>query len=193
MGELMLAAPVAGLAEKGRITADDVQLLRGEVFRDGVVTRAEAESLIALHSSCADRCADWQDFFVEAVTDYLVHQEKPEGYISEDNAAWLVRAISRDGMVDTPVEMELLVTVLEKARSSPPSLAAYALEQVAIAIVDGKGSLGQGRDDRNGRRRSRRGRSAAPHPHACGGDGNIAITRAEAEALFRINDATARR
>ena len=49
MGELMLAAPVAGLAEKGRITADDVQLLRGEVFRDGVVTRAEAESLIALH------------------------------------------------------------------------------------------------------------------------------------------------
>ena len=60
MGELMLAAPVAGLAEKGRITADDVRLLRGEVFRDGVVTRAEAESLIALHSSCTDRCADWQ-------------------------------------------------------------------------------------------------------------------------------------
>ena len=70
MAELMLAAPVAGLAEKGRITTDDVQLLRGEVFRDGVVTRAEAESLIALHSSCMDRCPDWQDFFVESLTDY---------------------------------------------------------------------------------------------------------------------------
>ena len=191
MGELMLAAPVAGLAEKGRITADDVRLLRGEVFRDGVVTRAEAESLIALHSSCADRCADWRDFFVEAVTDYLVHQEKPQGYISEDNAAWLVRAISRDGMVDTPAEMELLITVLEKAKSSPPSLAAYALEQVAHRRRRRQGIA------RPGRAAPQRASSIDAEVdllrrilHACGGDGNIAITRAEAEALFRINDAT---
>ena len=129
MGELTLTAPVAGLTGKGRITADDVQLLRGEVFRDGIVTRAEAESLFALHASCRDQSADWPRFFVEAVTDYIVHQEKPHGYISEDNADWLVRAISRDGMVDTAAEMELLVTVLEKARSSPERLAAYALEQ----------------------------------------------------------------
>ncbi len=141
MGELTLTAPVAGLTGKGRITADDVQLLRGEVFRDGIVTRAEAESLFALHASCHDQSADWPRFFVEAVTDYIVHQEKPHGYISEDNADWLVRAISRDGIVDTAVEMELLVTVLEKAKSSPERLSAYALEQVALAVIDGEGPL----------------------------------------------------
>ena len=38
MGEGLMAAPVGGLAAKSRITADDVLLLRGQVFRDGVVT-----------------------------------------------------------------------------------------------------------------------------------------------------------
>ncbi|TIX74634.1 MAG: hypothetical protein E5V27_33095, partial [Mesorhizobium sp.] len=80
-------------------------------------------------------------FFVEAVTDFIVHQEKPAGYISQDNADWLVRAISRDGMVDSRTELELLVHVLEKAKSSPNGLCVYALAQVANAVLDGKGPL----------------------------------------------------
>lgn len=131
MGELILAAPVVGLAKKGRIATADVQLLRAEVFRDGVATRAEAEAHFALHSSCTDQCVEWPSFFVEAVTDYIVAQEKHAGYISEDTAAWLIRAISRDGKVDTPLEMELLINVLAKAKSSPASLSAYALVQYA--------------------------------------------------------------
>ena len=190
MGELTLSAPVAGLTGKGRITDDDVQLLRAEVFRDGIVTRAEAESLFALHASCRDQSAAWPDFFVEAVTDYIVHQEQPSGYISEDNADWLIRAISRDGMVDTTAEMELLVSVIEKARSSPDRLSAYALEQVALAAIDSKGPLAGSRTgavsvvDKSEVDLLRR------VLYAFGGDGNIAITRAEAEILFRINDST---
>ena len=188
MGELTLTAPVAGLTGKGRITADDVQLLRGEVFRDGIVTRAEAESLFALHASCRDQSADWPRFFVEAVTDYIVHQEKPHGYISEDNADWLIRAISRDGMVDTAAEMELLVTVLEKARSSPQRLSAYALEQVALAVIDDKGPLAGSRRAASGTVEKREVDLLRRVLYAFGGDGNIAISRAEAETLFRIND-----
>jgi hypothetical protein len=190
MGELTLAAPVAGLTGKGRITADDVLLLRGEVFRDGIVTRAEAESLFALHASCADQCAEWPVFFVEAVTDYIVHQEKPQGYISDDNAEWLMRAISRDGAVDTAVEMELLVSVLEKARSSPERLSAYALEQVALAVIDGNGPLAGGRTATRGVVDKGEVDLLRRVLYAFGGDGNIAITRAEAETLFRINDST---
>ena len=190
MGELTLTAPVAGLTGKGRITADDVQLLRAEVFRDGIVTRAEAESLFALHASCRDQSAAWPGFFVEAVTDYIVHQEKPRGYISEDNADWLIRAISRDGMVDTAAEMELLVSVLEKARSSPERLSAYALEQVALAVIDGKGPLAGSRPGAVGVVDKSEVDLLRRVLYAFGGDGNIAITRAEAEILFRINDST---
>lgn len=191
MGELIMSAPVAGLTSKNRITAEDVTMLRREVFADGVVTRGEAEALFALDQTARDKCPEWSPFFIEAVTDYIVRQEKPEGYISQENADWLVRAISRDGTVDSRTELELLVHVLEEAKSSPGRLSAYALEQVANAVIDGKGPLMLGGDLVPGLIARAEVDLLRRILYAYGGDGNIAITKAEAEILFRINDRTA--
>lgn len=191
MGELIMSAPVAGLTSKNRITAEDVTMLRREVFADGVVTRGEAEALFALDQTARDKCPEWSPFFIEAVTDYIVRQEKPEGYISRENADWLVRAISRDGTVDSRTELELLVHVLEEAKSSPGRLSAYALEQVANAVIDGKGPLMLGADLVPGLIARAEVDLLRRILYAYGGDGNIAITKAEAEILFRINDRTA--
>ena len=191
MGELIMTAPVAGLTSKNRIATEDVLMLRREVFADGVVTRGEAEALFALDQTARDKCLEWAPFFVEAVTDYIVHQEKPEGYISQENADWLVRTISRDGMVDSRTELELLLHVLEEAKSSPSKLSAYALDQVAHAVVDGKGPLMLGGALVPGLIAKPEVELLRRILHAHGGDGNIAITRAEAEVLFKINDQTA--
>ena len=191
MGELIMSAPVAGLTSKNRIAPEDVMMLRRDVFADGVVTRGEAEALFALDQTAQDKCAEWAPFFVEAVTDYIVHQEKPLGYISQDNADWLVRTISRDGMVDSRTELELLVHVLEEAKSSPGQLSAYALEQVAHAVVDGKGPLMQGGSLVPGHIAKAEVDLLRRILYAYGGDGNIAISKVEAEVLFRINDRTA--
>ncbi|MBZ9677169.1 hypothetical protein [Mesorhizobium sp. ES1-1] len=191
MGELIMSAPVAGLTSKSRITAEDVAMLRCDVFRDGVVTRGEAEALFALDATAKDKCAEWPVFFVEAVTDFIVRQEKPTGYVSRDNADWLIRAISRDGMVDSRTELELLIHVLEEARSSPEALCAYALEQVAHAVIDGKGPLMSGAALVPGLISKAEVEILRRILYAHGGDGNIAISRAEAEVLFRINDRTA--
>jgi hypothetical protein len=190
MGELILAAPVAGLASRNRIIADDVVLLRQEVFRDGVVTRGEAESLFALDASCADKCAEWPVFFIEAVTDYIVHQEAPSGYISDDNADWLIRSISRDGMVDTVTELEMLIHVLEKAKTAPERLSAYALDQVAHAVLDGRGPLARGRALVPGLIERAEVDLLRRILYAFAGEANVAVTRAEADVLFRINDRT---
>lgn len=191
MGELTMSAPVAGLTSKNRITAEDVVMLRREVFGDGVVTRGDAEALFALDATAKDKCALWPVFFVEAVTDFIVHQEKPAGYISQDNADWLVRAISRDGMVDSRTELELLVHVLEKAKSSPNGLCVYALAQVANAVLDGKGPLMHDGKLVPGLIAKAEVELLRRILYAHGGDGNIAITRAEAEMLFKINERTA--
>ena len=191
MGELIMSAPVAGLTSKNRITTEDVTMLRRDVFADGVVTRGEAEALFALDQTARDKCPQWAPFFVEAVTDYIVHQEKPEGYISDENAAWLIRTISRDGMVDSRTELELLVHVLEEAKSSPGKLSAYALEQVAHAVIDGKGPLMLGGELVPGLIAKAEVDLLRRILHAYGGDGTIAVTKAEAEILFRINDRTA--
>ncbi|MER9756291.1 hypothetical protein NKJ46_23170 [Mesorhizobium sp. M0166] len=191
MGELIMSAPVAGLTSKNRITAEDVIMLRREVFGDGVVTRGEAEALFALDATARDKCAEWLEFFVEAVTDFIVHQEKPAGYVSQDNADWLIRTISRDGMVDSQTELELLVHVLEVAKSSPSTLSGYALEQVAHAVVDGKGPLMAGGRFIPGSIAKAEIELLRRILYAYGGDGNIAISRAEAEVLFEINERTA--
>ncbi|WP_376704266.1 hypothetical protein RQ479_04640 [Mesorhizobium sp. ISC25] len=191
MGELIMSAPVAGLTSKNRITAEDVVMLRREVFGDGVVTRGEAEALFALDATAKDKCAEWLEFFVEAVTDFIVHQEKPAGYVSQENADWLIRTISRDGMVDSRTELELLVHVLEVAKSSPSTLSGYALEQVAHAVVEGNGPLMTGGRLIPGSIAKAEVELLRRILYAYGGDGNIAISRAEAEVLFEINERTA--
>jgi hypothetical protein len=99
--------------------------------------------------------------------------------------------ISRDGMVDSRTELELLVHVLEEARSSPGRLCVYALEQVAHAVIDGNGPLMLGGAMVPGLIAKAEVELLRRILHAHGGDGNIAITRAEAEVLFRINERTA--
>ena len=191
MGELHLGAPVAGLASRNRITPEDVLMLRREIFKDGVVSRGEAESLFALDASCEHRCPEWHAFFIEAICDYIVHQERPRGYVSQDNANWLVRAISRDGTVDSESELEMLVKVIETAQSVPDQLSAFALSQVAKAAIEGEGPLACGR------KHLQKGVILEAEVglirrilYAYGSGGNAGITRAEAEILFDLNDRT---
>jgi hypothetical protein len=93
-------------------------------------------------------------------------------------------------MVDSLTELELLVHVLERAKSSPGRLSAYALEQVAHAVVDGKGPLMLGGTLVPGLVAKAEVDLLRRILYAYGGDGNIAITRTEAEVLFRINEQT---
>lgn len=80
------------------ITAADVRAMRAFVYPDGVVSRPEVEKLFRLNAAATSVCPEWRDFFVEAATDYLVHQERPEGYVSDENADWLMRMISQTAL-----------------------------------------------------------------------------------------------
>nr|WP_287112905.1 hypothetical protein [Mesorhizobium sp.] len=94
-------------------------------------------------------------------------------------------------MVDSRTELELLVHVLEKAKSSPNGLCVYALAQVANAVLDGKGPLMHEGKLVPGLIAKAEVELLRRILYAHGGDGNIAITRAEAEMLFKINERTA--
>jgi hypothetical protein len=191
MGELVLQGPVAEIVARNAVTADDVARLRREVFRDGVVCRPEADALFAIDTSCRSRVPEWDQFFIDAVSDYLVNREAPKGYVSEANADWLISAISRDGIVCTRTEVELLITVMERATAMPASLSAFALRQVAHVVIDGDGPLAKGRVARPGVVTADDVAMLKRILYAYGGGGNAGITRDEAEVLFDINDHTA--
>ncbi len=173
------------------VTAEDAEAMRRAVYQDGKIDASELETLFVLDEAAERRDPEWSALFVEAVSDFIVNQEEPQGYVSEANARWLIDRIAKDGVVTTASELELLVTVLEKATSSPDQLSAFALDQVKHAVVDGDGPLAKGvlTPGRVGAAEADLIRRVL---YAFGGDGNIAVTRAEAEVLFDINDATAK-
>lgn len=179
------------MAATGRISAEDVLTLRRKVFADGVVAAHEAEWLFDLNDACCEASSpEWPVFFVEALVDHTVHQADPHGYVSEENSRWLVNRISRDGVVKTTTELELLVKILEEARTSPQCLIGFALSQVKAAVVEGSGPARSGASFQPGKVGQAEVDLLRRMLYAYGGSGNVAICRTEAELLFDINDAT---
>ena len=166
----------------------DVARLRAEVFSDGVVSRAEAERLLAMDGRAVSTCLEWTTFVVEAVTDYLVHQEVPAGYVSDNNAAWLIAAA---GAARPASELEVLVAVIERAKTSPASLSAHALALVADVVVDGVLRMPDGRMLVPGAIGKAEVDLLRRILYAFGGGAGIGISREEAEVLFDLNDRTA--
>lgn len=182
---------VKAILARGRITADDVLNLRHQVFWKGVVTAKDAEMVFALNDRLGEAADQaWPLFFVEALVDYVVMQAEPRGYISEDNAYWLIDRISHSDHVDTQCELELLVKALERAKSSPVKLVQFALQQVKWGVLEGDGYIGKNRKLEPGVIGEAEVELVRRILYAFGGDGNIAVTKQEAEILFDINDAT---
>jgi hypothetical protein len=177
-------------AAEGAITVDEILVLRSAAWADGVLKPDEADAVFALNDALAEPGTEWSDFFVEAIGEFVVNGTVPRGYVSDDNAAWLIARIHRDGAVQGMTELELLVRVLERALNVPDQLKTYVLEQVEKAVLTGHGP-------------TRRGSALAPgHVNAAeadilrrvlfapAGDEPAAVSCAEAELLFRLKDAT---
>ena len=183
--------PINSILARGTITEGDVAQFRRVVFEDGIVSPEEAECLFKLNDAIGSKDPQWADFFVEALTDYLVFQERPHGYLTSANGAWLIERISRDGLVETKTELELLVNVLEKARWSPVSLVRFALEQVKTAVISGSGPLRKGMTVKAGTITDGEVDLLRRMLYGFGGDGSVAVTRNEADILFDIDEAVA--
>ncbi len=181
---------VTTIARSGRISGDDVLALRAGVFGDEKVWAHEAEAIFDLAQKNFPACEEWRAFFIEALTDYLVHQEEPAGYVSDENAIWLMEIIDRDGVTWSDTELELLVNVLEKAKSSPPELVAFAMRKVKESVMSGNGPTRKGMNLKPGSIGAAEVDLLRRILYAFSGDGAVAVSRAEAEALFDLNDAT---
>jgi hypothetical protein len=188
---VLSAVSVAEIKARGSIKDADVLKLRRSYYDDGHITPEEAEVIFTLNDACPVQDPAWADCFIETITDYIVEQAKPQGYLTADNAAWLIQRISCDGRVASMTEMELLVSVLDKARWAPQSLVRFALEQVKIAVIEGVGPLRTGKLLEPGLVSEVDVDLLRRILYSFGGDGNIAVTRPEAEVLFEIDAATA--
>ncbi|CAN0368723.1 unnamed protein product, partial [Phaeothamnion confervicola] len=168
------------LAADGRISDTEAVEVRRAIFPDGAVSRAEAEALFHLNERVKGDDPAWDACFVEAICDHLMLADEPQGHVTEEGAYWLETRIGRDGVVEGPTELELVLKLMEKAQSCPTRLHEFARKSALHAIRQNGGTIGE--FDLVIIRRVL---------FAAAGAGNIAITREEAEWLFEIDEATA--
>ncbi len=180
---------VGEMLKRGSIREADVARLRRAVVEYGPLDRDEAEMLLAINDGCPVQDAAWAEPLVAAITDFIVNREAPEGYISVQNAEWLAGHIATHGSIQSKAELELLLAVLEKARWAPESFFMFALDQIKRAVVSGRGPLRAGKSLPPGHITAAEVQTVRRILLAFAGDGSIAITAAEAEALFAIEEA----
>lgn len=178
------------LAGTEQLTDDNVLALRRAVYEDGNISIAEADGLFELSDSVRVKSESFGEFFMEAMTDFLVRQTLPYGYVDDANATWLITRISTDGVVETMTELRLLVNVLKTAQDSTDRLVGFALAQVRYGVLQGSGVIGRGRSLEAGKITEVDVELLRNIIYACGGDRHIAVSRTEAEVLFDLNDAT---
>lgn len=175
------SAALAKIAAKGFVSAEDVTTLRRNVFHDGVVSPKELDALFKLAEHAPKGSPEWPMFFEEAAADFYLREEEPYGYITDAEFETLKARITRDGHIASPLEIRLLLKLLETSTSTPTSMHDFVGEQLRHAI------LSKGADARVTRDYTELMRRFI---FTGGGDGHHAVTRAEAELLFDINDAT---
>jgi hypothetical protein len=179
------------ICHRGSVREADVRELRALYFGETPLREDDANAIFEIDAACAVKDPDWQDFFIEAITDYVVDSAEPRGYINTENADWLMERITHDGQIETRTELEILICVIDKARWSPESLVKFTLNVVKDAIVTGQGAARAGASGDVGVVTNVDVELLRRIIYAFGGDGHAAVSRSEAEVLFEINDLTA--
>ncbi len=179
------------VARTGAVTEADVQEIRRIVYSgDATISQEEAAHLFAIERGRRHYAAHWSQLFVEALTDHVLNQVPPTGYLSEANATWVESQINASKEPSSDVHVELVARLIEQAAEVPAEFSAYALRLVKDTVIyaDTTDALGRGLgaglvSDADLELLSR-------ILWGAGSEGQLAVSREEAEALFAIADAT---
>jgi len=170
---------MARVAKVGEMTETEAHRIVNEIYSDGIVSRGEAETLFRLNETLSATNPEWGSRFREALTDFLITREAPEGWVTDEEADWLLGQVHHDGEHPCLEEIDLLIEVLRKADGVPAKLAHYTLDAIAHRIVEaGKATPVM----------VERARFAL---FAGAGDGGLWVSQHEASVLFKTNDAIA--
>jgi hypothetical protein len=177
-------------AVDGKVCAEEILALRRQGWGDGIIARDEAEALFALNNAINERGQEWCDFFVEAIGEFVLNGTEPRLQCDEKEARWLIQQIDHDGVVDSVVELEAIVRIIERAENVPSFLKDYVIEQVEKEVLTGTGPTRCGGELSDTHITSAEANILRRVVFASGGYGPAAVSRFEAEMLFRLKDAT---
>ena len=155
--------------------------LRRKIFDDGHISLHEADMIFQLDMQAQSLPEGWSDFFVGVITDFLIRQTMPTGYVDSIHSAWLMERIEYDDQINEDTEMELLLNILRLAVDVPRDLEVYALNKVRDKIISRglNGQLSIQAQDVDLLKRVL---------YASSGSGGFSICREEAQFLFELDE-----
>ena len=112
------------LLADGVIDASEVKELEAVLFEDGVIDKDEADFLFELNNAVSgkENAPEWKDFFVKAISSFVLDDETSPGVIDDDEAKYLYDHIKGDGQIDC-IEKALLENIKAKSKNFPVLLA----------------------------------------------------------------------
>lgn len=167
------------VAQLGELSQQEAQRIFQHVYSDGIVSVSEAEALFRIRERLASLDGEWNERFAGAVKDFLLTRQPPEGWITEDEARWLISQIGDEESEPGLDDVDLLLFVLRYADGAPVSLTHFALSVISRHVA------------RMGKIESEMVERIRRALFAPGGDSGIWVSRAEATMLFEINDSVA--
>jgi len=177
-------------AADGEVTSQEVLALRQQGWGDGIMIREEAEAIFALNNALDTRDQEWCDFMVEAIGEYVLNGTPPRLQCNEEEAQWLIEQVDHDGVCESYAELEVIVRIIERAENVPVLLKNYVIAQIEKEVLTGTGPTRHGGDLSATHVSSAEARILRRVVFASGGHGPAAVSRFEAEMLFRLKDET---
>ena len=116
------------VAAQGRVEDYEVENLHRVLYSDGKINRHAVDGLAELHKFVKHRTPAFEQFFSEAVRDYVLD----DGRISAYEAAWLRHMLFADGIIDDEDRM-LLRQLKWDAREVSPEFDALFMEVMTQA------------------------------------------------------------
>lgn len=172
----------------GKVADEDVTALRREIYDSGAVDQDELKNLFEIERARSAHNPLWSALFREAVVDLALFRTPPSGYLSDDNAQWLIAQIGDRKDARTDTELEALAALVERAQQVPLDFSAYVLRQIKNAVVYADGPDAAGRTLTPGAIAGPEIKLIQRVLWGAGCGGHLAISRDEAEALFEIAD-----
>jgi len=177
--------------KKEQLSDAEVLDIRKRVMAPEKTLRLDVEALITLNEHIQQPSSAWKILFVEAVSDYVL-DETISGYVISDvKAKWLLDNLLQDHRLDIDTEFSLLIKLINKANIMSDTLEAFMLGTIKDAILNGEGQWAKDRHLEAGRIGKDDVELLKRIFYAVGGEGGIDISRAEAEMIYDLSDATA--
>lgn len=179
------------IQQSGEISAQDVLALRRSAYKDGEIKKDEADLVLRLNRLARNADPAWDQFYVEALTDYFYWQRDDSAQLDEKDAELLISWISEDGRVDDRNEIKLLINIMSRSKGCPERLRHFVLNAIKESVLHSGEALYDNGVRQPGVVDEDDVTMIRSVIYGLGSEGGIAISKAEAELLFEINGQTA--